>query len=134
MATLKLILDQRRQRIDGTFPLVIRVTHQSKSRNIPLNIHLSKADWDEETLAVKKSRSNSKILNHCIKTKYVELEAELMKMETDKKVFSIQQAKNQITGAKKVLSFFEFGEMWVQRLENSRKLGNARTYNNVLKW
>ena len=40
MATLKLVLDKRRKRTDGTYPLVIRLSHQSKTRDIGLGIKL----------------------------------------------------------------------------------------------
>lgn len=35
MATLKIALDKRRTKKDGTCPVVIRVTHKSQSRDIP---------------------------------------------------------------------------------------------------
>ena len=46
MATLKLTMDKRRAYIDGRYPIVIRLTSNSKSTFIHANVRLHEKNWD----------------------------------------------------------------------------------------
>ncbi len=55
MITIKLALDKRRVKDNGTFPLVFRLFENSLTRNIPTGYSIFESDWDEKTHTVKKS-------------------------------------------------------------------------------
>tara|TARA_B100001287_G_C22683888_1_gene532132 strand:- start:4639 stop:4956 length:318 start_codon:yes stop_codon:yes gene_type:complete len=61
MATLKLTLDQRRKRADNKYPLVIRLSHRSKTRDLSLGIKLSPNEYDSKRSRIKDNRLNKEI-------------------------------------------------------------------------
>ena len=58
MATVKSILDIRRQREDNTYPLKIRIIHQSKGREFSFHISLLSSFWNAHKQQVSKSYPN----------------------------------------------------------------------------
>ncbi|WP_255154956.1 Arm DNA-binding domain-containing protein [Ferruginibacter sp. HRS2-29] len=52
--SIKVSLDTRRSKADGTYPIILRLTHNRKTTSIKTGIHLKKEDWDEKALKVKK--------------------------------------------------------------------------------
>ena len=49
MVKLKTILDIRRAKADGTFPIMIRITNHKEVKYFPIGISTSKKQWDETT-------------------------------------------------------------------------------------
>lgn len=135
MATIKIVLDTRRPKSDGTYPLKYRVFQNAKYRDIPLSIFLKIEDWDEPKRQVKKSHPNYKLLNHRILKQYSELEATLLKVEADEAI-TLDDLSAKMKGKSKekpLPDFFEYGFTWVERLQKGGKVGNARAYENTLK-
>lgn len=46
MATAKLILDTKKARKDGTFPIKLAISHKSKTSHILANLSIPKTYWD----------------------------------------------------------------------------------------
>ncbi|MCR6637533.1 MAG: site-specific integrase [Sporocytophaga sp.] len=59
MANATIILDKRRKNSANTFPLVIQLAHQGKTRFISLNLMLSESQWERES-----KNSPGKVVNH----------------------------------------------------------------------
>ncbi|MCR6637515.1 MAG: site-specific integrase [Sporocytophaga sp.] len=59
MANAKIILDKRRENNSNTFPLVIQLAHQGKTRLLPLNLMLRENQWEKES-----KESPGKVINH----------------------------------------------------------------------
>ena len=63
MATLKLILDKNYTKKDkqfgSTYPLVIKVSHRSKWKNIQTGYQLTEQQWDDQTKQVTRKYQNS---------------------------------------------------------------------------
>jgi integrase/recombinase XerD len=55
MATLKLVLDKRRSRADGTYPILLRIYHESRSLALPSKIFVLPKHWNEATESVKRT-------------------------------------------------------------------------------
>lgn len=133
MATIKIILDTRRPKADGTYPLKFRIYQGKKYRDIPLSIFLNPDDWDDLKRQIKKSHPNYKLLNHKILKQHTELEATLLKAESSKAI-ALDDLVDKAKGKEKPLpTFFEYGFNWVERLGKAGKVGNARAYENTLK-
>ena len=61
MAKVAIILDERRKlKKSGLFPLVLRISHQTFMRIIPLNLSLSKEQWNASTSEVKKIKNSAR--------------------------------------------------------------------------
>lgn len=132
MASLKIVLDKRRQKADKTYPLIIRVTNKSKSRSIPLNTSLLSTDWDEKLQVVLKSNPNYKLINHNIKKRYIEVEKMILKLDEDANRLSISAIRNKILNKGKKTTVFEFTETLIKQMKSSGKIGNAKVYQGTI--
>ena len=56
MVQLKIVLDTRRAKSDGTYPVVYRVTQVKKVVYYPTGISLIEEDWIKTTRTVKKKQ------------------------------------------------------------------------------
>lgn len=134
MATIKIVLDMRRQKLDGTYPLMFRIIQNRKSTNISTGVFLRAEDWDEPGKAIRKTHPNYKLLNHSIKKKFTDLEGRLIGAEMTEQNIDLQKLTLTIKGEKAAVpTFFEYGYTWVERLKVGGKVGNARAYENTLK-
>ena len=133
MATIKIILDTRRPKSDGTYPLKYRIYQDTKYRDISPGIFLKLEDWDDAKRQVKRSHPNYKLLNSKILKHYMEVESTLLKVEPSQGA-TLEDLISKAKGKEKPLpNFFEYGFTWVERLKKSGKVGNARAYENTLK-
>ena len=134
MATINLVLDKRRQKKDGTYPLILRIIQNRKSTYLTTGVFLRAEDWDETGREIRKTHPNHKLLNHSIKKKYTALEGRLIGLELTEQQIDLPKLTKAIKGKKEVLpTFFEYGYTWVDRLKMGGKVGNARAYENTLK-
>ena len=134
MATINIVLDKRRQRKDGTYPLILRIIQNRKSAYVKSGIFLRAEDWDETGRAIRKTHPNYKLLNHSLKKKFTELEGRLISLELEEQKFDLPKLTHTIKGKRQVMpTFFEYGYTWVERLKMGGKVGNARAYENTLK-
>lgn len=133
MASIKISLDTRRPKKDQTFPVILRVTHNGKSTSVSVGINLHEKDWDDDKRQVRKSHPNAQLLNHKIKEQYHQLEAKVFQSDPNSSVTQITRTVKATTHSPTASSFFDYGFTWVDRLNKSGKVGNARAYENTLK-
>ena len=72
MVHVRIILDARRPKVDGTYPLYIRVTEIKKVLHLPTGFSLLKAQWDAEASRVLNSHPNAGRINASITKRYFE--------------------------------------------------------------
>ncbi len=133
MATIKIILDARRPKKDGTCPLKLRIFQGDHYRDVSLKLTVKPEEWDDLRREVKRTHPNYKLLNHKILKEYTELEATLLREENTKTVDLDALASKAKGNEKPAPTFFEYGFSWVERLNKAGKVGNARAYENTLK-
>lgn len=97
MATIKLYLDKRSQRRDGTFQLKISLTHNRKSALLPIGITLLPSQWNEKTCKVS-GTTNNEFLNGFIARRKLEAEIAMLRLieENAGCPVSIQQIKERV--------------------------------------
>lgn len=135
--SIKVSLDTRRSKADGTYPLILRLTHKRKTTSIKTGIYLKKDDWDEEALEVKKSYkgvANVKRLNNEIQKKKADALDSILKLEEKAKQIplSVTDIKQQIDPSALSQSFYDFGEKLVKELLKTERVGTARSYQGVI--
>ena len=141
MATnIKLLLDTRRARKDGSYPLVMRVLHDRKSINIPLGYSLTEKDWDSKNEKVKKSSNiveNTTRFNNALHKKRTKAYDIIAHLDDEGKLAHLTMAdlKETLTGGKKSekKTVFIFLEHLIAELKKARKTGNADVYAQTLK-
>ena len=130
MATLKLVLDSRRKKANGTYPVVFRLTHLTKSTTIPTSLSLSISDWDDKKQRVKKTNQTADTLNYELNKLRLAYQEGLMKVDSNSQI-DVTTIKNMITGKvepKARLDFFAFAAKEIQALLATNKVGNAIIY------
>jgi integrase/recombinase XerD len=130
-------LDERREKKDGSFPLVMRLGHNKRTTAIPLDVSLLKKDWDNETRAVKKSyqgtNSVTRLNNFIQKTKSEAMDIILKLNETGRlQSLSIVEVRNLIVKKNASTSFYDYTNQQIQELISANRIGTARSYKGVV--
>ena len=139
MATIKIILDTRRQREDGTYPLKLRVFQNRSNSTFTLNLFITEEQWNSQKQLVKANHSNHQTLNKHLKFHYLKAQQAILELEykqenfTAKEVINVLKGKPDKTTKKKDTTIFEYGYKLVNRQKQAGKIGNARAYENTLK-
>lgn len=130
MATLKLTLDTRRKKANGTYPLVFRLTHLTKSTTIPTALSLEIADWDNKKQRVRKTNPTAETLNNELTKLRLEYQKGLMKADSIN-LLDVTALKNTIIGKKEPtvkIDFFSYAKKEIDSLMVTNKVGNAAVY------
>jgi len=138
---LVLALDARRAKKDGTYPLILRLSHFGKTIPISLGLSILESDWDESNRKVKKSYSGvssvTKLNNELQKKKVIAFDI-INDLDTQDVLdgYSIKQLKDKIIGTKQSAEFFQFCDHLIADLRKTARFGNANIYitaRNVIK-
>ncbi len=134
MLTTKVLLNKVRQKQDGTFPLVIRITYNRKSIYMPLGYNLAEKDFDAKNQRIRSSSkiaSNITRLNNGIQEKLKKIYDTISRLEEDGKIegLSMSSIKKEIEG-KSVgnMDFFQFIDFLIADFKEAGKYGNAEIY------
>ncbi|MEL6254688.1 MAG: site-specific integrase [Bacteroidota bacterium] len=135
--SIAISLDKRRKKKDGTYPLIMRLTHKRKTTSISLGYAIPLSDWDSKRKQVKKnSHVSSSIyrINNLIQKKKSDAMGVITKLEENDQLesLSVKELRDRIFGIDKgKTSFLAFTEKLVQEMLQAKKQGNARVYKNV---
>lgn len=101
--TTKILLNKSRQKNDGTYPLVVRLTYHRKVIIFPLGYTLPEKDWDTKHQRVKattKNTDNVTRLNNYIQKQRTRIFDKVTKLEDDGKMkgLTTKQIKEKVAG------------------------------------
>jgi len=138
MASVKIILDKRSKKKDGTNPLKLRIVHNRQTYHLSLGYSVLQKEWDEKGQKVKSSsktisnttRFNALINNEKQKTLnlFTKLDAE---GQLDR--MSFEDIKKQLSQKHSEVTVLSYGEAVIAQLKEAQKYGNARIYDSMLK-
>lgn len=131
MATLKITLDERRTKKNGTFPVVIRITLQSKSRDIPTGHTANSKTFSKATATFRKDDATNQEL-----FKLLELYSNRLKALRAGGLdhMSVQELKEKLlsTELSGDLTIYDFWEKEIRHLRSVNRYGSATIYQNTL--
>ncbi|HTN45539.1 MAG TPA: site-specific integrase [Flavipsychrobacter sp.] len=119
MATLKIVL-KKDKKDDGTYPLVIRITHNRKTTFIYLNQSIKETDWDAESQTVKRSNPAYKRLNSLLVVKLAEASKKAIELELKNESISSKAVKQEIKPVGDA-SFFSQAAVYLKNLKTAGK-------------
>lgn len=130
-------LDTRRQKKDGTYPLMMRLGHNERTTAIPIGINLLEKDWDIEKRMVKKSYEGTSTvtrLNNIIQKKKADAMDIILGLHEAKQLpmMSVIAVKDKIITNNKPQSVFTFAENLIKDLISENRIGTARSYKEVI--
>ncbi len=131
MATFKVVLETRRKRKNGSFPLVIRIFTDRTYRTVNLKVYLMEDEFDEATQRVVK-HPNRREINQKITQNLVKLQESALKMELTDTNGSAQSIKSSVVKPQLKLDFLAFAETIVKEQEESKHHGNALFYKSAI--
>ena len=131
--SITIALDTRRARKDGSFPIVLRLSHFRKTSSIQTGYYVQKSDWDEKNRKIKKSyrgtESVSRLNNYLDKKKAAALDI-ITKLDEDDVLssLSVVQLKGKIKPQQNSKSFFGYTKTLIAELRKANRIGNADAY------
>ena len=128
MANLKLLLDTRRIKSDGTFNLIFRITHLRKVYTINSGISLDEKFWNHQGTEIYKSHPNANLINLKLNKDYFVLQDAILRLDDD---FSIDKLRNRLKGKaldNESYTFKEFADKLIVQMFESKRTGNANVY------
>lgn len=138
MATVKITLDKRasHQNRDGTYPLVLRLGHKSKTRDIPFNIHLFEGQYDNETGMIA-GILNAKRHSKRIQKTFADADLWIDENAPEIKLWSIDKLKDEIErqffNKQFDLTLLNHGAKYLYRLHKENRSPTAKSYEDALK-
>lgn len=132
-----LTIDTRRSKKDGSYPIIMRLSHQGYTLSIPINESIKKQDWDVIKRQVKSSylgTESSSRFNNRIQQRKIDALKVIQKLE-DKKLIqglSINDIKAFIQNESSSDSFTHFAESQIEQLRQAKRFGSADAYNDAL--
>lgn len=131
MVSLKLSLDQRRSRKDGTFPIVFRVTYQGTSRDIATGFACKKSEWNSKAENLKSDLDSNKITLQRLNEQRLKYQEKILEFERKSidPTTTIQDIINYLKNKLSISSTVdEFWKAEISSQEKAKRFGNARNY------
>lgn len=135
--SLTISLDTRRAKKDGSFPLMMRLTHHRLVTSIPTGFSLKEKDWNEKDRKVKSSYggvSSVTRLNNMLQKMKADAMDIIIKLheagELDK--LSLVDIRNRIDRKSDSPSFFAFAADVIVDLRKANRIGTADAYDDAI--
>ncbi|WP_422083496.1 phage integrase SAM-like domain-containing protein [Ulvibacterium sp.] len=134
---LTLLLDTRRAKKDGSFPIIFRLTHLRKTTSISTGYSILEKYWDSRKCEIKRNYTRVESIAR-LNTLLLKEEAranDIINQLYDKEklnYMSITQVKNRITRNNTYDSFYRYGESLAEDLKVSHRYGTARSYRGII--
>lgn len=138
MAKVKVTLDKRSDHMtkDGKYPLVLRLSHKSKTRDIGFDIHLKEDQFNEATCTlsgIKNAVRNSKR----VQKSYADIDLWIDENKGEIKLWPISQLKDKIEkkffSKQSELNLLEHGAKMLYRYHVEERYSTASSYEDALK-
>ncbi len=126
MASFKIILMKGKKRGDETYPLVLRITSDRKTKYLYLGVNLLKKDWDEKKQRVKDHHANFATINDMILAKLSDAQGVYVVQERKKISVTPSELKKRIRRKRLDKRFFGYAQNYLDELY---KAGNIKVYN-----
>ena len=128
MVNLKTLLDKRRQKSDGSFNIIFRITHNRKVYTLNSGFQTLELHWNDKRNEIDKSHPNAKLLNLKVTQQYYKIQQAILQLDEE---FSMEKLRYLVDdNPKKQLqtSFKVFAEGLIAQMIEVNKTGNALVY------
>ncbi|PCH66364.1 MAG: hypothetical protein COC01_08150, partial [Bacteroidetes bacterium] len=132
MASIAVVLDTRKQKLDGTYPLKLRVTHNCISRDKSIKISIRINDWSFKKHKVKSSHPNYIKINQLLQHKRVEIESRLLDLMLSSSEFKVYDILGKTSRFLEAPNFKDFGYQIVNEYRDKNKIGTANSYKTAI--
>lgn len=127
MVQLRIVLDKRTSKADGTSTIYYRVTENRKVFYLSTGYSLEVKHWDENKNIVKKSFPNAQTINTSITKRYFDIQKAIIELE-DEGLFSMDSLKERMIPRPSQVTFKQFADQTIAELHSKNRVGNAIVY------
>jgi integrase/recombinase XerD len=131
MVQIRVILDNRKKKADGTCPIYYRITEQRKASYIFTGFSINEEYWNEKDRTVVKKHQNAQSINSSISKRYFEIQKAIIELEDEGK-YSIEGLKNRLLPKRPATTVKEFSKEIIEQLKQQKKIGNALVYETAI--
>lgn len=132
VVTIKIILEKRKPKKDGTYPIYFQICYNRKTRTRSTNIAVAEIYWDDTKKEIKRAHTDCKLLNQKLKKMFADIQSELLLADEEKITQYLNPfkeiAEKQLPVEKEILTVYQFAGKLIQDLKSSNKFGNAWVY------
>ena len=93
MVNVKALLDTRRQKSDGSFNIIFRITHNRKVYTLNSGFQTTELHWNDKRNEIDKSHPNANLINIRISQQYFKIQQAILQLDDD---FSIEKLRFKI--------------------------------------
>lgn len=136
MVSIKLILDKRKVKSDGSYPIYFQICHNRKTTTRSTKIYLNEKDWDDSKKLILKSHPLYKTLNAKLIKDLADLQSQLMLADDTEIQAYLKPVIQVIEPVEIKKTVYQFAKELIAQLKDDNKIGNAWVYEstvNVLK-
>jgi len=135
MVHLKIVLDVRRKKSDGTYPVTFRVTNIKKVHLIHSGISIKENDWDQNKLNLRSTHPNYSTINVALSKRYYEIQKAILQIE-ESEPFCFEKLKSKLM-PKQIqpvinTTFLNFANKVVDEFILVKRTGNALVYRTAI--
>ncbi|TND09405.1 MAG: integrase family protein [Bacteroidetes bacterium] len=130
MATIKLVLDKRREKKDGSFPLVFRINHNTVTRDIHTGYSIQNTEWDGKKNIINKTHPAFKTLSARLKELESHYLTKLIEFERSHEgPIDVQELREYLLGKPvQQITVYSFWEEEIEHLHKANRNGSAKIY------
>lgn len=128
MATLRTLLDTRRQKSDGCYNIIFRITHNRNNYSINSGVSALGHHWNDKKSEISKLHPNANLLNLKIAQQYFKIQKVILQLDDE---FSMEKLRLLIDDNpnKQLNSTFKsFAEQLITQMMEVGRTGNALVY------
>lgn len=126
--TIAVTLYKSKTLANGEHPLMLRVTKDRKRKYISLGISCNPKLWNSKTNEPRKNHPDKDVLTSIIFKKIQSYNTEILNHKDDGKDFTPETLIKKVEIETKRITVFQFFDQHIQSLEESKKIGYAKTF------
>lgn len=130
MASVTVVLKKNKPKLNGEFPLYLRIIKNRKTVFESIGINVPEALWDDVNKRVKGKYPNSARVNNTIAKKIAEVNDKVLELEG--KAGGVKQIKKELS-QKVTGSFVDYFNDYIDELNKAKSAGNHRKSKSILK-
>ena len=131
----KILLDTRRAKANGSYPVKLRVYSSTGNKETSLGISIRQEDWDEVHQLVLPTDPNYKTNSYKLNSAKNNIERKVMLAEDEQEVMLPDQLITRVkkkSAPKAAVTFKEFADILITDMKKAGRIGNAMAYTDAV--
>jgi integrase/recombinase XerD len=132
MATVKIHLDKRKAKSDGSFPICFLIYHNRKTTTRSCKLFVKERDWDDTEKSIKKTNPQHKVLNLKLRKSFADLQSQLLLATDDEVGEYLKPVAQVIEVVEQKKTLYQFAQVLIDQMRADGQIGNAWVYESTV--